>query len=207
MTPGMGTGLDVAGLELAEDRRRRTGGVAGGVPGGVMPLPLARLSPMARTRSRTDTPRSSGGMARAGGGDDSALICLRDAGWEQDIPVAEPLEVGASDRSDMGSVRSESANAFVEVDGVDAGDPNTKGLADPDEPPSGSEVPLPKVNRPCIAAPGPSADRSAPTEAGVVKLYPREREVAALWGHLWPQAPAESSSLSPDCISSDSWCR
>ena len=37
-----------------------------GVPGGVGPLPLARLSPMILTRSLTDTPWSSGGMSLAG---------------------------------------------------------------------------------------------------------------------------------------------
>lgn len=95
--PGIGTGLDVATVSLefgwkagivtacrtgfvagfglvADDRRRRTGGVVGGVPGGVIPFPLARLSPMARTKSRTETPRSSGGSVRVGGGGESIRI-------------------------------------------------------------------------------------------------------------------------------------
>lgn len=100
--PGIGTGLDVAAADfglgrrarmvtgcktgfaaglglVADDRRRRTGGVLGGVPGGVTPLPLARLSPMARTKSRTETPRSSGGSVRTGGGGESVLVQWR--GW------------------------------------------------------------------------------------------------------------------------------
>lgn len=169
VTPGIGTGLDAAGLELADDRLRRTGGVAGGVPGGVAPFPLARLSPIARTRSLTETPRSSGGTARAGGGDESALVRRREGKCE-DPPAKDPLEVGASDRSDAGPVCSESASAFVDVDGVEAGDPKMKGLADPDEPPSGSEVPLPNVNRPCIAFAHPETTLSAFTETGMPKL-------------------------------------
>lgn len=83
--PGMGTGLeereiclgDVPDPEMMvllpdaptptarglEERDSRLG-VAGGVRGGVAPLPLARDSPMALTRSLTDTPWSSGGTSR-----------------------------------------------------------------------------------------------------------------------------------------------
>ncbi|MPC77648.1 hypothetical protein E2C01_072107 [Portunus trituberculatus] len=48
------------GLEERDNRL----GVAGGVRGGVAPLPLARDSPMALTRSLTDTPCNSGGTSR-----------------------------------------------------------------------------------------------------------------------------------------------
>lgn len=59
----MGTGLelrlsewrDTSGDELRDKRR--------GVSGGVEPLPLARLSPIALTSSLTETPTSSGGMS------------------------------------------------------------------------------------------------------------------------------------------------
>lgn len=67
--PGIGTGLELRlsrgdnppppgpalGLELRDVRL--------GVPGGVTPFPLARLSPIAFTRSFTDTPASSGGRS------------------------------------------------------------------------------------------------------------------------------------------------
>lgn len=43
------------GLELRDVRF--------GVPGGVTPFPLARLSPIAFTRSFTDTPTNSGGRS------------------------------------------------------------------------------------------------------------------------------------------------
>lgn len=84
-SPGMGTGLeereiwrgDVPDAEIMvllpdaptpparglEERESRFG-VAGGVRGGVAPFPLARDSPMALTRSLTDTPCSSGGTSR-----------------------------------------------------------------------------------------------------------------------------------------------
>lgn len=82
--PGMGTGLedlDICRGEVPEhvattegpegptptalglDERDKRLGVAGGVRGGVAPLPLALDSPMAFTRSFTDTPCSSGGTS------------------------------------------------------------------------------------------------------------------------------------------------
>lgn len=83
-TPGIGTGLedlDICRGEVPEpvattegpegptptalglDDRDKRLGVAGGVRGGVAPLPLALDSPMAFTRSFTDTPCSSGGTS------------------------------------------------------------------------------------------------------------------------------------------------
>lgn len=66
--PGIDTGLELRlsrgdnpppgqalGLELRDVRL--------GVPGGVTPFPLARLSPIAFTRSFTDTPTNSGGRS------------------------------------------------------------------------------------------------------------------------------------------------
>jgi hypothetical protein len=66
--PGIGTGLELRlsrgddpppgpalGLELRDIRL--------GVPGGVIPFPLALLSPIAFTRSFTDTPANSGGRS------------------------------------------------------------------------------------------------------------------------------------------------
>lgn len=82
--PGIGTGLEdldicrgdvpepVATTEgpegptptaLGLDERDKRLGVAGGVLGGVAPLPLALDSPIAFTRSFTDTPCSSGGTS------------------------------------------------------------------------------------------------------------------------------------------------
>lgn len=68
LLPGIGTGLELRlsrgddpppghalGLELRDIRL--------GVPGGVTPFPLALLSPIAFTRSFTDTPTNSGGRS------------------------------------------------------------------------------------------------------------------------------------------------
>ena len=55
-------GLEPLLLTCGDADREALLGVAG-VPGGVTPLPLARLSPMTFTSSLTDTPINSGGMS------------------------------------------------------------------------------------------------------------------------------------------------
>jgi hypothetical protein len=66
--PGIGTGLELR-LSLGDDPPPRPAlglelrDVRLGVPGGVTPFPLARLSPIAFTKSFTDTPTNSGGKS------------------------------------------------------------------------------------------------------------------------------------------------
>ena len=55
-------GLEPLLLTCGDADREALLGVAG-VPGGVTPFPLARLSPMTFTSSLTDTPINSGGMS------------------------------------------------------------------------------------------------------------------------------------------------
>ena len=76
-SPGIGTGLDdletclgeglivpsLPTVALGLDDLDKRLGVAGGVRGGVAPLPFARDSPIALTNSFTDTPWSSGGTS------------------------------------------------------------------------------------------------------------------------------------------------